>query len=187
MIDTISNMNLVHQTMYRLAERLTRAGIPYAVMGATAVSAHGALSLTEDATVLLTNQVLERFRVLFVPAEYDSVPRHNRRFVDRSSGVTVHMMLSGHYPGRTSPRPIAFPDPDQVSEEINRLRVLTLLQLIQLKLADQHYSALGDVVSLIRVHQLNESFLTHLHPSVHNDFISCLEEVRGEEAFEAQM
>jgi hypothetical protein len=180
-------MNLVDQTTHQLAKRFHTAGIPYAVMGATAVSAHGALSLTEDATVLLTSSGLDRFRRLFVPVAYESVPRRNRRFVDRSTGVTVHIMLTGHHPGRVSPGPFAFPDPDQASEEINGLRVLTLLQLIQLKLADRRYSALADVVSLIRVHQLNESFLTHLHASVHDDFIRCLEEVRGEEAFEAQL
>jgi hypothetical protein len=34
------------------------------------------------------------------------------------------------------------------------------------------------VVYLIRVHHLDEAFLKQLHPSVHRDFIECLEEKR---------
>ena len=39
---------------------------------------------------------------------------------------------------------------------------------------------------LIRVHNLDESFLPRLHTSVHQDFIECLEEKRREEEYEAR-
>ena len=54
------------------------------------------------------------------------------------------------------------------------------------KLAARRYSDFGDVVFLIRVHNLDESFLEKLHPSVHKDFVECLEEKRREDEYEAR-
>jgi hypothetical protein len=62
-----------HQTMRRLARRLKKAGIPYAIMGAMAVNAHGAERTTRDVDVLLTPEGLERFRQEFVGDVYDQV------------------------------------------------------------------------------------------------------------------
>jgi len=95
-----------HQTMRRLVRRLQKAGIPYAIMGAMAVNAHGAERTTKDVDVLLTPEGLERF--------------------------------------------------------------------------------FGDVVFLIRTHNLDESFLQQLHASVHKDFIECLEEKRREDDYLAR-
>src|SRR5260370_36192162 len=62
-----------HQTMRRLARRLKKAGIPYAIMGAMAVNAHGAERTTKDVDVLLTSEGLERFRHEFVGEAYEQV------------------------------------------------------------------------------------------------------------------
>jgi hypothetical protein len=58
--------------------------------------------------------------------------------------------------------------------------------LVQLKLAARRYSDFGDVVFLIRVHNLDESFAEQLHPSVRRDYIECLEEKRREDEYEAR-
>jgi hypothetical protein len=58
--------------------------------------------------------------------------------------------------------------------------------LIQLKLAARGHYDFGDVVSLIRIHQLDESFLEKIHPAVRPDFIECLEEKRREDEYEAR-
>src|SRR6516162_3777533 len=63
----------VHKTMRRLAKRLEKAGIPYAIMGAMAVNAHGAERTTRDVDILLTSYGLERFRREFVGKEYEQV------------------------------------------------------------------------------------------------------------------
>src|SRR5438105_10764981 len=78
-----------HQAMRRLARRLKKARIPYAIMGAMAVNAHGAERTTRDVDVLLTPEGLERFRREFVGEEYEPVEGRPRRFVERQSGVTV--------------------------------------------------------------------------------------------------
>ena len=175
-----------HTAMRRLARRLNKAGIPYAIMGAMAVNAHGAERTTKDIDVLLTPEGLERFRQEFVGEEYEPVEGRPRRFVERQSGVTVDCLITGRYPGTGKPGPLAFPDPTEASQEIEKIRVLTLPQLIQLKLAARRYYDFGDVVFLIRTHDLDEAFLEQLHPSVHRDFIECLEEKRREDEYLAR-
>jgi energy-converting hydrogenase A subunit M len=69
--------------------------------------------------------------------------------------------------------------------KIENLKVVSLPHLIQLKLAARRYYDFGDVVYLIRVHNLDVSYLQELHPSVHQDFIECLEEKRREDKYEA--
>ena len=44
----------------------------------------------------------------------------------------------------------------------------------------------GDVVELIRIHQLDEGFAESLHRSVRRDFIECLGEKRREDEYEAR-
>lgn len=176
----------VYKTMRRVVKELEKAGIPYAVMGAMAVNAHGAERTTKDVDILLTPQGLTRFREELAPGAFDQVPNRPRRFVDRKNGVGVDILLTGNYPGRGEPGPFAFPDPAEVSQEIKKIRVVTLPQLIQLKLAARRYYDFGDVVFLIRVHNLDESFADQLHPSVHRNYIECLEEKRREDQYEAR-
>jgi hypothetical protein len=175
-----------HQTMRRLARRLNKAGIPYAIMGAMAVNAHGAERTTKDVDILLTAEGLERFRQELVGDVYEPVAGRPRRFVERQSGVMVDCLITGRYPGSGKPGPIAFPDPAEASQEIEKIRVLTLPQLIQLKLAARRYYDFGDVVFLIQTHNLDELFLQQLHPCVHRDFIECLEEKRREDDYLAR-
>jgi hypothetical protein len=175
-----------HQTMRRLVRRLEKAGVPYAIMGAMALNAHKAERTTADVDVLLTPSGLEIFRSELLPRFYRTVEGRARRFVEKKSGVTVDCLVTGRFPGSGKPGPIAFPDPEAASEEIDKIRVITLPHLIQLKLAARRHKDFGDVVFLIQVHELDETFLQQLHPSLHRDFIECLEEMRREEEYEAR-
>ncbi len=175
-----------HQTMRRLAQRLKRAGIPYAIVGAMAVNAHGAERTTSDVDVLLTPEGFDRFRREFVGKWYDPVEGRPRRVRERQNGVTVDILVTGRFPGSGQPGPIAFPDPAVAGQEINKISVVALPALVQLKLAARRYADFADVVSLIRTHNLDESFLPQLHPSVRQDFIECLEEKRREDDYIAR-
>ena len=114
------------------------------------------------------------------------VPRRPRRFKDPVNGVTLDIVITGHFPGTGQPGPIAFPDPAAVGKKIEGVRFVDLPTLIQLKLAARRYYDFGDVVNLIRVHKLDESFVSNLHPSLHRDFVECLEEKRREDLYEAR-
>lgn len=175
-----------HRTMRRLIARMKKAGISYAIVGGMAVNAHRAERTTKDVDVLVTQQGLARFRQEFVGSAYEPVEGRPRRFEERQSGIKIDFLITGRYPGLGKPGPIAFPDPDEASEEIGKARVLTLAQLIQLKLAARRHGDFYDVELLIAAHDLNESFLEQLHPSVHRDFIECLEETRRQDEYEAR-
>lgn len=175
-----------HKTMRRLVANLEKASIPYAIMGGMAVNAHGHERTTKDVDVLLTAEGFEAFRKRFVPRSYDPVPGRPRRFLDRQQQVTFDILVTGLFPGSGRPGPIAFPHPSEVSEVIQERNVINLATLVQLKLAARRYQDFGDVVNLIQVHNLDESFQTKLHPSVHRDFIECLEEKRRDDEYEAR-
>jgi hypothetical protein len=115
-----------HQTMRRLAKRLKKAGISYAVMGGMAVNAHGAERTTKDVDILLTFEGLEQFRRDFVGETYEQVAGRPRRFMERQSGITIDCLVAGRYPGSGKPGPVAFSDP---AEEIENIRVVSLSQL----------------------------------------------------------
>jgi hypothetical protein len=175
-----------HKTMYRVVEKLEKAKIPYAIIGGMAVNAHGLERTTKDVDILLTREGFEEFRRRFVPKAYDAVAGRPRRFFDRRHQCGIDVLVTGLFPGSGKPGPVAFPDPAAVGVVLGNIRVADLATLIQLKLAARRYYDFGDVVNLMRVHNLDESFLEHLHPSLHRDFIECLEEKRREDEYEAR-
>jgi hypothetical protein len=176
----------VHKALRRIVKKLEKAHIPYAVMGGIAVNIHRYERTTGDVDLLMTQEGLEEFRRRFVPKYYTFVARRPRRLKDRQSGVTVDVLVTGCFPGSGKPGPIAFPDPTDVAETIEDIRVINLKTLVQLKLAARRYRDFGDVVELIRFNHLDESFAQRLHPSVRGDFIECSEEKRREDEYEAR-
>jgi hypothetical protein len=173
----------VHRTLRRLVKRLQKARIPYAIMGGMAVNAHRYSRTTGDVDVLLTPAGLDEFRRLFVPNAYETRPKSLRRFVDRRDKTGVDVLVTGLFPGSGKPGPIPFPDPAQVGEMIDTYQVVDLVNLVQLKLAARRHQDFADVVHLIDVHNLDESFADRLHPSVRHDYIECLEEKRREDEY----
>jgi hypothetical protein len=176
----------VFRTMLRLTTRLRRAGIPYALAGSFAVNAHGARRLSDDLDVILTPEGLQRFRERFAGSAYEQAPKRSRRFTDRANHVRFEVRMTGHYPGRDGPAPVAFPDPAEASEEIGQIRVVKLVPLIQLKLASGRYFDLAEVVSLISAHDLDESLADSLHPALRPAYLECLNEKQREDEFEAR-
>lgn len=175
----------IHKTMRRIAKDLGRAKISYAVVGGMAVYAQGYRRTTDDLDILLTREGYAEFRRLLVPKNYETLPGRPKRFIDPRSGVSFDIFVTGLFPGSGTAGPIAYPDPATVSMTIERIRVINLPGLIQLKLAARRYQDLADVVNLIRVHNLDASFQEKLHPATHRDYRECLQERRREEACEA--
>jgi hypothetical protein len=176
----------VHKTMRRTIKNLEKAKIPYALLGGMAVNLHGYRRTTNDVNFLLTPEGLAEFQKRFVPDHYDVIPRRPRRFTDRKNQVIVDFLVTGLYPGNGRPGPIAFPDPAAVRTTIEGWQVINLAALIELKLAARRYQAFADVVSLIRAHQLDESFQNSLNPSVRSNYTECLEEKLREDEYEAR-
>lgn len=176
----------VHKSLRRIVKRLEKAGIPYAIMGGMAVNAHKYQRTTGDVDVLLTPEGFAEFQKRFVSKNYARQEGHGRRFLDRTNNIQVDCLVTGLFPGSGKPGPLPFPDPTDVSVEIEKIRVVNLVTLIQFKLAARRYRDFGDVVELIRFNNLDESFAEHLHPSVRQDYIECLEEKRREDGYESR-
>jgi len=176
----------VHKTMRRLAKRLEKATIPYVVVGGMAVFAHHYRRTTNDVDFLVTADGFAEFQLLFVSKNYEPMPKRPRRFIDRVNQVTVDFLVTGHFPGSGKPGPISYPDPTDVGQTIEKIQVANLTSLIQLKLAARRHQDFADVVNLIRFNNLDQTFLAHLHSSLHGDFIECLEEKRREDEYEAR-
>jgi hypothetical protein len=172
--------------MRRLARRLERNNIPYAIMGGMAVNAHKHRRTTGDVDFLLTREGFLQFKKLYVPKNYATVLKRPRRFTDKVNGIEIDFLLTGLFPGSGKPGPIAFPDPTLVGEPINRLLFVDLVTLIQLKLAARRHQDFGDVVRLIEIQNLDESFAQRLHPSVRRDYIECLDEKLREDEYNSR-
>jgi hypothetical protein len=152
-----------------------------------AVNAHRSWRTIGDVDILLTAAGLEALTALVAAGnDFESVPDRPNRFLDRSNGITFDVLVTGLFPGSGRPGPIAYPDPAAVSEVINEKSVVNLPTLIQLRLAARRHKDFGDVVELIRFNNLDESFRQQLHPTVHGDYIECLEEKRREDEYEAR-
>ncbi len=176
----------VHETMNRVARRLESAGIPYAIVGGMAVNAHGHQRTTGDVDFLLTSASFNAFLQIVASGEFSRITGRPRRFLDPVTGITFDFLVTGMFPGSGRPGPIAYPDPLDVATTIRDLPVVNLAILIQLKLAAHRHQDFADVVNLIAVHKLDESFQRQLAPSVRLDYIECLEEQRREDEYETR-
>lgn len=171
-------------TLRRLAERCTDAGIAYAIVGGMALGEHGYVRMTEDVDVLLTAEGLQRFRDQLVGRGYVAThPGAQRTFRDTESGVRLEFLVTGEYPGDGKPKAIRFPEPLGAGTEIDGVRVLTLPRLIELKLASgmsapHRLRDLADVQEVIKAKQLDAAFATQLDPSVRGTYLELEQAVR---------
>lgn len=143
----------VHAALKRLTAALEEDGIPYAIVGAMALNAHGYRRVTTDVDVLLTPEGLEQFKRKRLGLGWvDRFP--GSKGMRDSSGVKIDVLLTGHYPGDGKPKAVRFPDPS-VAIAGDGFRVLSVRHLVELKLASgmtnpDRLKDLADVQELIR-------------------------------------
>ena len=165
----------VHATLRRLAERLDVEGIPYALAGAMALFLHGYRRFTEAIDVLVARDDVARIQKALVGLGYRPLFEGSKNLRDVESGVRIEFLVAGEYPGDGKPKPVAFPEPADVSIEINDLKCLTLEALIELKLASGMTSPgrlkdLADVQEAIRSLALPRAFADKLDPYVREKY-----------------
>jgi hypothetical protein len=85
--------------------------------------------------------------------------------------VKVEFLVAGQFPGDGKPKPVAFPDPRNVTTEIAGLRCLSLDKLVELKLASgisnpDRMKDISDVYELIKRLKLSADFAQQLNPFV---------------------
>ena len=166
----------VHQTMERITERLTKAGIPYAIIGGMAINAHGLERVTTDVDLLTTREGLDEIHKTVVGLGFvPNFPGARKKLKDTITGVDVEFITTGEYPGDGKPKPVVFPDPRDVSVDIEGLSVISLDKLIELKLASglsapHRVSDIGDVARLIQALKLPRELGEKLDASVRDEY-----------------
>lgn len=162
----------LNKTLARLTSDLDAHNIRYAVIGATALLAHGYPRLTEDIDLLMTREGLEKFHAELIGLGY--APAFH--------GVSIEVMTTGEYPGDGKPKPVSMPDPDTASMRIDGVNFLTLEKLIELKLASgisapHRLKDLADVQELIKIKNLDADFADKLDPYVRAKYLELQDAV----------
>jgi len=174
----------VYQTLENLKDKLTRAGIDYAVIGGMALTIHGYVRATQDVDLLMTAEGLETFRSSlvgrgFVPAFTGAT----KMFKDAATGVSVEIITAGEFPGDGKPKSVSFPDPAVAAVELDGIRVVRLRTLVELKLASgltapDRLKDLADVQELIRTLSLPENLALEIDESVRSEYLKLWRSVQ---------
>jgi hypothetical protein len=125
----------VHKTLRDVTRRLDSLGIGYNVVGALALFFHGVRRFTEDVVILVTRDGLKAIHEHLEGRGYLPLFSGSKNLRDADTGVRIEFLVTGDYPGDGKPKPVAFPDPADTGIEIEGIRFLQLLPLIELKLA----------------------------------------------------
>jgi len=165
----------VHEALRRIAAKLEELKIPYAVAGGMALVAHGYDRNTVDVDVLVTAEGLQAVHLALEGLGYLPPFKGSKQLRDVETSVRIEFLVTGHYPGDGKPKPIAFPDPTDVAVNIDGVRYLGLVPLIELKLASGishpgRVKDLGDVQELIRILKLPKDFGAKLNQYVRGKF-----------------
>jgi hypothetical protein len=167
----------LHESLHRLAERLDSEQIAYALVGGMALGEHGYVRMTEDVDVLLTPEGLETFQRRLVGRGYVAThPGATRTFRDTESRVRIEILVTGEFPGDGKAKPVRFPDPVEAVVDADKLRVLPLAKIVELKLASgmtapHRLRDLADVQELIKNRGLDDGFASQLDESVRATYL----------------
>ena len=173
----------LNNTLARLTSELEEHRIPYAVIGAAALLAHGYPRFTEDIALLMTPEGLDKFHAELIGLGYaPAFPGARKRLLSTIDGVGIEVMTTGEFPGDGKPKPVSMPDPANASTEIDGIKFVTLEKLIELKLASgisapHRLKDLADVQELIKIKNLDANFADKLDPYVRAKYIELEEAV----------
>jgi hypothetical protein len=173
----------LNKTLARLTKDLEEHAIPYAVIGAVALLAHGYKRLTEDIDLLMTREGLEKFHQELIGLGYaPAFPGAKKKLRSTIDGVSIEVMTTGEYPGDGKPKPVSMPDPEAASTDIKGIRYVTLEKLIELKLASgisapHRLKDLADVQELIKIKNLDADFADNLDPYVRAKYLELQDAV----------
>jgi Nucleotidyl transferase of unknown function (DUF2204) len=177
----------LNETLRRVAKDLENHGIEYSVIGAIALNNYGYRRFTEDINLFLTQAGLEKFQNELVVSGYrPAFQGATKKFRTTEENVTVEIITSGEFPGDGKPKAVVFPNPKDVSIEIDGIKTLTLEKLVELKLASgmtapHRLKDLADVQELIKLKHLDAGFAEKLNPFVREKFLELQKAVAESE------
>lgn len=169
----------LRKTYERLAKRLDELDISYSLVGGYALILHGVRRFTEDVDLLVSEKGLADLHEELVGRGYVQVAPESRNLRDAETGVRIEFVVTGEFPGDGKPKPVAFPDPQSVTETHEGIRIINLKSLIEIKIssgitAKGRLQDLADVQRLIQQYNLTSTFAEKLHPYVRKKFLELL-------------
>jgi hypothetical protein len=176
----------LHDSLRTLAKQLDALGIPYAVVGGMALTAHGFARMTDDIDVLVTRADLKRLHGAVVGRGYRRVFEGSKSLRDTRTGVKIEFLLAGDFPGSGKPQPLAFPNPSETECIIHEgVSFIGLARLVELKLASgmtggvDRARDLVDVQRLIDILHLPRDFSAGLHEYVRFEYEKLWDAIRA--------
>ncbi len=177
----------VPETYRRLRESLEHESIPFVIIGAMAVNAHGFVRATSDINICMRRADLQRFKQTLVGKTFLPVEGRPRHFIDAETRTNINILISGEIAGRRDRNhDILFPDPDE-TEIHNAAPTVSLARLIELKLVTWRLRDWADVIDLIRHLSLNESFAQNLHLTVRSAYLQCYDQRMEEDKYHPEL
>ncbi|MDP7348945.1 MAG: hypothetical protein QF735_11955 [Phycisphaeraceae bacterium] len=175
----------VHDTLRRITGKLDELSIAYAVVDGMALVAHGYDRTTMDVDILITPDGLAAAHEALAGRGYVQPFEGSRQLRDTQSNVRIEFLITGEYPGDGKPKPVAFPDPDGAADEIDGIRYVRLVNLIELKLSSGMTNSgrlrdLADVQELVRARQLTEDVASRLDPYVRDKYLELWRAVQAD-------
>jgi hypothetical protein len=176
----------VFKALRALARRLDELGIPYAVVGAMALNAHGFRRFTDDVDLLVTPAGLKAIHEHLEGRGYVPPFQGSKQLRDTEHGVRVGFLVTGGYPGDAKVKPVSFPDPTESAVKVGPISVISLPALLTLKLASGmtnpgRMKDLADVQEVIRTLNLTREFAEQLHAYVQAKFAELWDGLRASE------
>ena len=165
----------VYQALRKITKRLKGLGIRYALVGAMAMFFHGYRRFTDDVDLLVSRDDLKELHDQLEGRGYVPLFRGSKALRDAEYGVKVDFLVAGDYPGDGKPKPVAFPNPEEASIEIEGIPCLELAKIVELKLASGmtdpgRMKDLGDVQEMIRVLNLPADLSQQMHEFVREKY-----------------
>lgn len=181
------NESAVHKTLHRIVQRLDDLRIPYAIVGGMALFFHGLRRFTEDVDILVTREGLRQLHEALEGLGYIPPFAGSKNLRDVESGVKIEFLVTGDFPGDGKPKPVTFPDPQNVTTVIEGIRFIALPALIELKLASGMTNPLRgqdiiDVQRLIQILALPKSMEESLNPFVREKYSELWQLIQNSDA-----
>jgi hypothetical protein len=172
-----------HLALKKIARKLAELGIDYVVVGGMAMFQHGYRRFTEDVDLLVTREGLKVIHQKLKGLGYRRPFQGSKNLRDTEHGVKIEFLLTGEFPGDGKPKPVDFPDPAAVADEMDGIRYINLRALVELKLASgmtnsERIKDLADVVELIKTLDLPSDLAGKLNPFVRDRYAELWQDAR---------
>ena len=174
----------VFRTLRTITSKIEGLGISYAVAGGMALVAHGYDRTTTDVDILVTSEGLVKIHEALEGLGYLPPFAGSKHLRDGNTKVRIEFLTTGGFPGDGKPKPVEFPNPDDVGIEIEGIRYLRLEKLIELKLASGmsnigRLKDLADIQELIRALNLSRDYEMNLNPYVREKYVEMWDAVKA--------